>query len=187
LTLDISRRAATLDLVLDEPTTANSRSGRHGDPPRAPVWDEAPPAAVRGTPGEGALDDRDRAPRKHVFAVNSSPDFLLIVREVLTDEGYAVTTCHFEPNVFTRIIMRQPDALIIDVAPGESAGWDLLRQLHLEAKTSEIPVVVTSTSPPLLKQARNEATRSGTNRSFLTKPLDLDELVKTTRDMVGDA
>ena len=27
------------------------------------------------------MDDRQRATRKHVFAVNSSPDFLLIVRE----------------------------------------------------------------------------------------------------------
>ena len=133
------------------------------------------------------MNDRDRPPRKHVFAVNSSPDFLLIVREVLTDEGYAVSTSNFEPNVFTRIVMRQPDTLIVDVAPGESAGWDLLRRLHLEAKTSDIPVVVTSTSPPLLKQAHDEAVRYGTNRSLLTKPLDLDELVKTVRELVGDA
>ena len=133
------------------------------------------------------MDDRDRTPRKHVFAVNSSPDFLLIVREVLADEGYAVTTSHFEPNVFTRIVMRHPDALIVDVAPGDSAGWDLLRRLHLEAKTSAIPVLVSSTSPPLLEQAHNEAAWYGTNRCFLAKPLDLDELVRTIRKMVGDA
>jgi CheY-like chemotaxis protein len=132
------------------------------------------------------LHDHDRTPRKHVFAVNSSPDFLLIVREVLEDEGHAVTTSEFEPNVFTRIIMRQPDALIVDVAPGETEAWDLLRRLHLEAKTRDIPVLVTSTSLPLLEQARDEAAWYGTNSSFLTKPLDLDELVKTIQEMVGD-
>ena len=103
------------------------------------------------------MDDRQRTPRKHVFAVNSSPDFLLIVREVLADEGYAVTTSDFEPNVFTRIVMRHPDALIIDLAAGESVGWDLLRRLFLEAKTTDIPVLVTSTSPELLEQALEEA------------------------------
>ena len=133
------------------------------------------------------MDDSDRTPRKHVFAVNSSPDFLLIVREVLADESYAVTTSDFEPNVFTRIVMRHPDALMIDVAPEESAGWDLLRRLHLEAKTSGIPALVTSTSPPLLERAHDEAAWYGTNRSFLMKPLDLDELVRTIREMVGDA
>jgi CheY-like chemotaxis protein len=133
------------------------------------------------------LDDRQRTPRKHVFAVNNSPDFLLIMREVLTDEGYAVTTSDFEPRVFTRIVMRHPDALIIDLAVGESVGWDLLRRLHLEAKTTDIPVLVTSTSPVLLEQALEEAAQYGTNRSILTKPMDLDELVRVIGEMVGDA
>ena len=137
--------------------------------------------------GRERLHDRQQTPRKHVFAVNSSPDFLLIVREVLADEGYAVTASDFEPNVFTRIVMRHPDALMIDVAPEESVGWDLLRGLHLEPQTSDIPVLVTSTSPTLLENAREEATRYGTHRSFLTKPPDLDELVRTIREMVGEA
>jgi CheY-like chemotaxis protein len=130
------------------------------------------------------MDDR-RTPRKHVFAVNSSPDFLLIVRELLEEEGYAVTTSTFDSNVFTQIVMRQPDVLLIDVAVGESAGWDLLRRLHTEAATIEIPVLVTSTSPALLEQAREQAAWYGTERSFLTKPMDLDELLRTIRVMVG--
>jgi CheY-like chemotaxis protein len=130
------------------------------------------------------MDDR-RTPRKHVFAVNSSPDFLLIVRELLEEEGYAVTTSTFDSNVFAQIVMRQPDVLLIDVAVGESAGWDLLRRLHTEAATIEIPVLVTSTSPALLEQAREQAAWYGTERSFLTKPMDLDELLRTIRVMVG--
>jgi DNA-binding response OmpR family regulator len=131
------------------------------------------------------MDDR-RTPRKHVFAVNSSPDFLLIVRELLEEEGYAGTTSTFESNVFTQIVMRQPDALLIDVAVGEEAGWDLLRRLHTEAATTEIPVLVTSTSPALLEQAREQAAWYGAERSFLTKPMDLDELLSTIRAMMGD-
>jgi CheY-like chemotaxis protein len=133
------------------------------------------------------MDERRHTPRKHIFAVNSSPDFLLIIRELLEDEGYAVTTSDFETNVFTRIVMRQPDALIIDLAVGEEAGWDLLQRLHAEPATTGIPVLVTSTSPTLLEEARGEAARYGTNRSFLTKPPDLDELVRTIREMVGEA
>jgi CheY-like chemotaxis protein len=131
------------------------------------------------------MDDRRHTPRKHVFAVNSSPDFLLIVRELLEDEGYAVTTSEFEPKLFTRIVMRQPDALVIDVAVGEPAGWELLERLRAEPATSDIPTLVTSTSPELLERAREETARYGTNGSFLTKPMDLDELVATIREMVG--
>src|SRR4051812_17198901 len=150
--------------------------------PRVPagVWWRPPRFEVHG---EAVMDDRQRAMRKHVFAVNSSPDFLLIVRELLEDEGYAVTTSNFEPNVFTRIVMRQPDALIIDVGVEESAGWDLLRRLHTEPATTGIPALVTSTSGALLEQAREQAAWYGTNRTFLTKPMDLDELLGTMREM----
>ena len=132
------------------------------------------------------MDDHQGRPRKRVFAVNNSPDFLLIVRELLEAEGYAVTTSDFEPNVFTQIVMRQPDALVIDVSPGKSEGWDLLRRLHTEPVSTDTPVLVTSTSPALLEQAREEAAEYGTNRSFLTKPMDLDELLATLREMIGD-
>jgi CheY-like chemotaxis protein len=132
------------------------------------------------------MDDRQRMRRKHVFVVNSSPDFLLIMRELLEEEGYAVTTSDFEANVFTRIVMRQPDALMIDVAGGEPAGWDLLRRLHTEPTTTDTPVLVTSTSPALLEQARAEVAEYGTNHSFLTKPMDLDELLRTVREMIGN-
>ena len=129
--------------------------------------------------------DRQRTPRQHIFAVNSSPDFLLIVRELLADEGYAVTTSVFEPNVFTRIVMRQPDALIVDVAVGEEVGWDLLRRLHAEPATTGIPVLVTSTSPALLERAREEPWYE-TDRSYVTKPMDLGELLGTVRRLIGD-
>ena len=132
------------------------------------------------------MDERRHTPRKHIFAVNSSPDFLLIIQELLEDEGYAVTTSDFEPNVFTRIVMRQPDALIIDLAVGE-AGWDLLERLHAEPATTGIPMLVTSTSPALLEQAREQASRYGSHRSFVTKPMDLGELLVTVRQMIGDA
>ncbi len=133
------------------------------------------------------MDDRRGTKRKHVFAVNSSPDFLLIIRELLEDEGYAVTTCDFEPNVFTRIVMRQPEALIVDVVAGEPAGWDLLRRLHDEPATTGIPLLVTSTSPALLQQAEEQAAWYGSHGIFLTKPMDLDELLGTIRQMIGDA
>ena len=133
------------------------------------------------------MDDHRRTPRTHIFAVNSSPDFLLIIRELLEEEGYAVTTSDFEPNVFTRIVMRQPDALIIDVAVGETAGWELLERLHAEPATTGIPVLVTSTSAALLKQAHEQAARYGSHRPFLTKPMDLGELLVTVRQMTGDA
>ena len=153
----------------------------------AAPWDEAPSAVIRGVQGGERWTIVNGRRASTSSPSTARPTSCSSCAEVLTDEGYAVTTSDFEPRAFTRIVMRHPDALIIDLAPGESVGWDLLRRLFLEAKTTDIPVLVTSTSPELLEQALEEAARYGTNRSFLTKPMDLDELVRAIREMVGDA
>ncbi len=34
------------------------------------------------------MNDGRRRPRKHLFVINNSPDFLLVVRELFEEEGY---------------------------------------------------------------------------------------------------
>ena len=69
---------------------------------------------------------------------------------------------------------------------GKQSGWDLLERLLAEPAATGIPVLVTSTSPALLEQAREQASRYGRHRSYLTKPMDLDELLVSVRQMAGD-
>src|SRR4051812_8768800 len=68
--------------------------------------------------GGGCMDDRTQEGRKHVFAINSASEFLDIVREVLQEEHYTVTTTTFGPNAFAQIAAVQPDVLIVDVVTG---------------------------------------------------------------------
>jgi response regulator RpfG family c-di-GMP phosphodiesterase len=124
--------------------------------------------------------------RKHIFAINGSPDFLNIVRDLFQEEAYNVTTTNFVPNSFEQIATSQPDALIVDVAVGQSAGWELLEQLHAGAVTSGIPVLVLSTSPRLLEKAREQAEIYGNHR-YLDKPFDVDALLSQIREMIGEA
>ena len=132
------------------------------------------------------MDNRSPERRKHVFAINDSPEFLNIVRELFQEEGYNVTTTNVAPNSFAQIEALQPDALIIDVAIGQEAGWELLEQLGADADTAGIPVLVVSTNPRLLEVAEEQAARHGRHR-FLAKPLDLDAMLRAIQDMIGDA
>jgi CheY-like chemotaxis protein len=134
---------------------------------------------------EGAMDDRGQVSRRHVFAINASPEFLNVVRELFQDEGYNVTTTNFAPNSFAQIEALQPDALIIDIALGQEAGWDLLEQLEADADTAGIPALIVSTDPRLLAHAEAHAARYGTHR-FLAKPLDLEAMLQAIREMIGE-
>lgn len=54
-------------------------------------------------------------------------------------------TPRLEDSGIGQIEARQPDAIM-----GQQVGWDLLAQLHDEATTTGIPVLVVSTDPKLL-------------------------------------
>jgi CheY-like chemotaxis protein len=136
--------------------------------------------------GRSVVEDRSQEGRKHVFAINGSPEFLNIVRELLQEEAYNVTTTNFVPNSFAQIQALQPDALIVDVAVGQAAGWELLERLHADAATTGIPVLVLSTNAELLEKAREQAARYGNHR-YLDKPFDLDAMLSHIRAMIGEA
>jgi DNA-binding response OmpR family regulator len=136
--------------------------------------------------GQDAVEDRSQEQRKHIFAINGSPDFLNVIRDLFQEEDYNVTTTNFVPNSFDQIAALNPDALIVDIAIGQRAGWELLERLNADAATTGIPVLVVSTDPRLLERAQEQAALYGKNRC-LVKPFGLDEILAHIREMVGEA
>ncbi len=124
--------------------------------------------------------------RKHIYIVNSSVDLLNILRELLQDESYNVTTTNFVPETFDHISAIKPDLLVIDLALHSRAGWDLLERVHGEALTHGTPVIVLSTEPELLERARSESARSGGQR-FMGKPFDIDDVLAAVEELIGSA
>ena len=132
------------------------------------------------------MEDRTQEGRKHVFVINGAPEFLNLMRDLFQEESYNVTTTNYVPNSFAQIAALQPDALIIDVVVGQAAGWELLEQLHAEAATTGIPILIVSTSPNLLDRARDLEARYGAHRT-LAKPFSLDDLLDAIQAMIGAA
>jgi CheY-like chemotaxis protein len=132
------------------------------------------------------VEDRRQEGRKHIFAINGAPEFLNLVRDLFQEEDYNVTTTNFVPNSFDQIVALQPDALIVDIVIGQSAGWELLERLHQGAATTGIPELVLSTSPQLLLKAKEQAERYGNHR-YLDKPFSLDDLLTHILDLIGQA
>ena len=132
------------------------------------------------------MEDRSQEQSKHIFAINGSPDFLNVIRDLFQDEGYNVTTTNFVPNSFQQIAALDPDALIVDIVVGQRAGWELLEQINAEATTTGIPVLIVSTDPRLLDRAQEQAASYGNHR-YLIKPFSLDDILAQIREMIGTA
>jgi DNA-binding response OmpR family regulator len=128
----------------------------------------------------------DQMQRQHVFVVNGSVEFLDVVRELLQDEHYNVTTTNFVPRTFHQIETARPSVLVVDLCHGETAGWDLLTELRQEAATQQIPVILVSASKQYLERAKEEHALWGGGR-YLLKPFDLEELLRMIRELIGEA
>lgn len=124
--------------------------------------------------------------RQHIFIVNSDPAFLDLVRVLLQDERYNVTTTNFVPRTFNQIVALRPALLIIDLAIMEQAGWNLLERLKTEALTTNIPVIVVSTNQRLLDHVQQDPDLYAGNR-YVALPFDLDQLLAAVHALIGTA
>jgi CheY-like chemotaxis protein len=132
------------------------------------------------------VEERSQVRRKHVFAIDGSPELLNLIRDLFQEEGYNVTTTNYVPTTFEQIETAHPDVVIVDVVVGQQDGWELLEQLGADADTAGIPVLVVSTDPRLLTRAQEQAARYGAHR-YLEKPFDVDALLSSIQEMIGDA
>ena len=135
---------------------------------------------------DGARATPEQMQRQHIFVVNGSAAFLDVVRELLQDERYNVTTTNFVPQTFKQIEISRPSLLIVDLIHGEMAGWDLLTELRHEAATRDIPVILVSTLERLLEKAETERVIWGGDRYFL-KPFSFDALLQAIDELIGPA
>ena len=124
--------------------------------------------------------------RKHVLVLNGSSEFFDIVRQLLEDERYNVTTTNFLPRSFETIVAAQPSLLIVDLVIGERAGWELLADLRIAAATNGIPLLLMSTSPKILDRALAAHDEFGGDQ-YLIKPFDLDDLLDAVISLIGPA
>lgn len=124
--------------------------------------------------------------RKHVVVVNSEPDFLEVIRALLQEERYNVTTTNHVTTTFESIATLEPDLLIIDLRFGHDASWELFLRLNEDPATTALPMILTSTDEQLLERASQVRCCSSRHDSLL-KPFDLDELLELVQCLIGTA
>ena len=76
-----------------------------------------------------------------ILVVDDAPINIAILDKALTREGYRVLTACSGPQARELAITHQPDLIILDVMmPGED-GFDVMRRLKGDARTTAIPVI----------------------------------------------
>jgi CheY-like chemotaxis protein len=109
--------------------------------------------------------------RADILVVDDDRDVRETVATVLDGEGYHVRCAENGAQALAMLHGPKPSAIVLDLMMPVMSGWELLEAVRDDVELSRIPVVVLS------------AVRAPANLLHLTKPVSLEELVRTLDDV----
>ncbi len=114
---------------------------------------------------------------KRITVVNDHPEFLDLMIDFLSEEGYDVTAFPKHQGAFEHIKEAKPDLVICDlVFENMPAGWALLDMLYLDPETSSIPLILCSAAIKHVQEISPSLAAKGI--AWLEKPFRLDDLLE---------
>jgi CheY-like chemotaxis protein len=114
--------------------------------------------------------------RPLIMVLNADREFLALMQELLSEEGYAVEIVLEGQGAFEAILTKMPHLVIIELLVTDpEAGLMVLNKMRLHPMTTRIPVILASTVTRLLRE--NEAHFRSKGCDFLHKPFELEELL----------
>jgi DNA-binding NtrC family response regulator len=111
----------------------------------------------------------------HILVVDDEPDIRELVREILVDEGYAVTTAEDAESARSARRLHRPDLVLLDIWMPDTDGISLLREWSGQGALP-CPVIMMSGHGTI--ETAVEATRLGA-WDFVEKPIALAKLLLT--------
>lgn len=114
--------------------------------------------------------------KKRVIVVNDHPEFLSLMVDFLSDEGYDVVPLPKHQGAFEQIKLAQPDIVICDLMFDHMpAGWAVLDMLVLDPETRTIPLVLCSAAIRQVQEVAPSLAAKGI--LWLEKPFELEQLL----------
>jgi CheY-like chemotaxis protein len=106
-----------------------------------------------------------------VLIVDDDADIVMMLVQVLQDEGYAVRAAVGE-EALALAVADQPDVILLDIMMPGMDGVEVCRRLRANPRSARAPVIAMSASHRL----RERASQMDVD-GLLAKPFDLDELL----------
>ncbi len=110
-----------------------------------------------------------------ILVINDSPEFLALMRDFLTDEGYPAELHASGDGVLERVHAVSPALIVLDLVLGETDGWVVLTQLRADERARKIPVILCTAASE--RARRRDAELAGAGVQVLEKPFDLDHML----------
>jgi DNA-binding response OmpR family regulator len=117
-----------------------------------------------------------------VLVIDDEFDVLLLCRVNLSHAGLHVQEANSGKDGLESALADTPDAVVLDLMMPEMDGFEVLKRLRDDERTSEVPVVILSARTGEADRARCVAL--GAN-DYITKPFFPEELVDRIDELIA--
>jgi DNA-binding response OmpR family regulator len=115
-----------------------------------------------------------------VLVVDDDPDWIFILKTILTKEGYEVIGVNSGKECLNKIKEVKPNVVLLDIMMPDINGWEVCRRIKEDRDTGYIPVSMLS-----IRDAEEDKKRSiecGAD-GYLGKPIKFEEVIRTVRKL----
>lgn len=123
------------------------------------------------------------AEHEKILVVDDDPEILQLLRRTLRRHGFPTITAQDGGEALDKIAAETPALVLLDLVMPALDGFDVLRNLKSRNTARSIPVII-MTGVDAYKSSIGQVMALGA-ADFLTKPLDLNELVNAIHRIVG--
>ncbi|WP_345950973.1 response regulator [Mucilaginibacter sp. PAMB04274] len=117
-----------------------------------------------------------------ILAVDDDQDILEVLQLILEDSGYQVNTLSDGHLLFEKLNEELPDLILMDIMLNGLDGRDLCKNVKLNIRTHDIPVIMISASHNVSDVLKQECAPD----DFLAKPFDINTLlIKIQRQLAA--
>jgi adenylate cyclase len=109
-----------------------------------------------------------------VLIVDDDPANRTLLRDPLEVHGYEILEAENGEAALKLVAQRPPDVVLLDIMMPRMDGYELCRRLKKDAQTAPIPILMVTALSERMERLMGIAAGAS---DFLTKPIDLQELV----------
>ena len=121
-----------------------------------------------------------------ITVIDDTQEVVDVIREVLTEAGYAVTSLTKRTSA-NAIAATRPDLVILDLVlrhHGRTTGWDYLKMIRSHPDLRDVPVLLCSADIRGLRERQNEV-EADPHVAAMTKPFSVDQLEAAVSALVA--
>jgi DNA-binding response OmpR family regulator len=120
---------------------------------------------------------------RKILLVDDSKTILQMEQMILANEPYELVIAHDGVEGVALALEINPDLILLDVVMPRMGGFEALRALRANQRTSAVPIVMVTT------QAEADSIETGYASGcsdYIVKPIDSVELLAKVHDLLGD-